>query len=106
MTTSHMPEGAGPVALEVEDSRWQAGISAVQGVTDHATARDRGAGWKAIYKQAATLQAQAALAGVRVDPVEDDHGTLIWIVSKWSLTRQCETLGEVRELLARMGVAL
>ena len=58
------------------------------------------------YKQAATLQAQAALAGVRVDPVDDDHGTLVWIVSKWSLTRQCKTLGEVRELLARMGAAL
>lgn len=106
MTTSHMPEGAGPVALEVDDSRWQAGISVVQGAMDLAPALNRGAGWRAIYKQAATLQAQAALAGVRVDPVEDDRGTVIWIVSKWSLTRKCETLDEVRELLARMGVAL
>lgn len=56
------------------------------------------------YKEAATLQAKAALAGVRVDPIEADDGELVWCVSRWALTRQCESLDEVRELLARMGV--
>ena len=56
------------------------------------------------YKEAAALQAKAALLGVRVDPIEAADGGLIWIVSRWALTRQCDTLDEVRELLARMGV--
>lgn len=55
-------------------------------------------------KDAANLRALAALAGVRVDPINDDHGAPVWIVSRWSLTRQCNTLGEVRALLQRMGV--
>lgn len=56
------------------------------------------------YKLAATLQATAALAGVRVDPIETDDAGVVWIVSKWALTRECETLDEVRKLLARMGI--
>ena len=48
------------------------------------------------------LQAVAVRAGVRVDPIEADDGSPGWIVSCWSLTRQCSTLAEVRVLLARM----
>lgn len=100
--------GAAPglAAPEHDEARRHEGTRVVRLRSDPTAAPNRRATWKAIYKQGATLQAQAALAGVRVDPIEDDHGTVIWIVSKWSLTRHCETLGEVRELLARMGVAL
>lgn len=55
-------------------------------------------------KDAANVQALAAMAGVRVDPINDDHGATVWIVSRWSLRRQCNTLGEVCALLQRMGV--
>lgn len=55
-------------------------------------------------KQLATLQAVAALAGVRVDPIEGDDGRTVYIVSRWALTKQCNTLDELRDLLARMGV--
>lgn len=55
-------------------------------------------------KQAATVQAKAALAGVRVDPIEGDNGRLVWIVTRWALTRECNTLDEVRAFLSRMGI--
>lgn len=55
-------------------------------------------------KRAAKLQAAAALAGVRVDPIEADDGRLAWIVTRWALTRQCETLDELAEFLQRMGI--
>jgi hypothetical protein len=58
-------------------------------------------------KRLATLQAVAALQrGIRVDPIESDGGRRAYIVSRWSLTRQCDTLDEVGALLRRMGVAL
>lgn len=59
---------------------------------------------RAVDKLAATLQAKAALAGVRVDPIEGDNGRLVWIVSKGIYSRECETLDEVRAFLARMGI--
>jgi len=55
-------------------------------------------------KRIATLQAVAAIAGVRVDPVEGDDGRTVWFVSRWSLTKQCNTLAELSELLRRMGI--
>jgi hypothetical protein len=55
-------------------------------------------------KELTTVQAKAALAGTRVDPIEADDGATVFIVSRWALTRQCNTLLEVRELLARMGI--
>jgi hypothetical protein len=58
----------------------------------------------AAYKLAATVQAKAALAGVRVESIEADDGALVWFVSRWSLTRQCDSLDDVRALLARMGI--
>ena len=59
----------------------------------------------AIDKQASTMQAVAALAGVRVDPIEGDDGRTVYIVSRWALTKQCNTLDELRVLLQRMGIA-
>lgn len=59
-----------------------------------------------LSKAEASVIAPAALAGVSVTPIEADNGRRIYIVSRWSLTRQCETLDEVRALLTRMGVTL
>jgi hypothetical protein len=59
----------------------------------------------AIAKAFATLQAQAALVGVQVERIEADGGGQAFIVSRWNLTRQCDTIDDVRELLRRMGVA-
>ena len=56
-------------------------------------------------KQLATLQAIAALAGVRVDPIEDDEGHTVYVITRWSLTAQRNTLDDVREFLQRMGIA-
>lgn len=55
-------------------------------------------------KDEATVQAVAARAGVRVDAIPADDGGRVFIVSRWSLCRQCDTLDEVRELLLRMGI--
>ena len=54
-------------------------------------------------KTAAGLQARAALAGIRLDPVEGDDGRIVWILTKWSYTRQCSSLEEARGLLQHMG---
>lgn len=64
------------------------------------------AGQQPERKRLATLQAVAALRGVRVDPLESDAGRTVYIVSLQSLTRQCDTLDEVHALLKRMGVAV
>jgi len=45
------------------------------------------------------------MAGVQVDPIGSDDGRQVFIVSRWNLTRQCDSLDELRELLQRMGVA-
>jgi hypothetical protein len=58
----------------------------------------------AIDKPVATLQAVAALAEVRVDPIEGDDGKTVYIVSRWALTKQCNTVDELRDLLRRMGI--
>ena len=55
-------------------------------------------------KAAAGLQARAALAGIRLDPVESDEGRTVWIVTRWAFTKQCSSLEEARDLLERMGV--
>ena len=57
-------------------------------------------------KAVANVQAKAALAGFSVEPIEADDGGQVFVVSRWNLTRQCNTLDDVRELLRRMGVAL
>jgi len=58
-----------------------------------------------VDKQVSTMQAVAALAGVRVDPIDGDDGHTVYVVSRWALTKQCNTLDELRGLLRRMGIA-
>ena len=65
-----------------------------------------GAACKASSKATATLQAQAAIAGIRVGTVEDSRGRVIWLVTESTFTRQCATLDEVQGLLLRAGVRL
>lgn len=43
-------------------------------------------------KTLATLRARAALAGVTLYAIENDHGKTVYIVSKWALTRQLDSL--------------
>lgn len=56
-------------------------------------------------KEFRTLQAHAALAEIRVDPIDSDNGRRVYIVTRWALTKQCDSLDELRALLKRMGVA-
>jgi hypothetical protein len=101
----HQHEGAiqapGPFAPErpeKDDARelgGGAGIE-VQGTADSPDYR----------KTVATLQAQAAISGFSVEPIEADDGRHGFIVARWNLSRQCDTADEVRELLRRMGAAL
>jgi hypothetical protein len=69
------------------------------------SAADLGASDLARSKERATVIAEAALAGVVVTPIEDDRGRLVYLVMRWSMVRECESLGEVRALLQRMGAA-
>ena len=55
-------------------------------------------------KYEATVQAQAALAGVRVIPVEGADGRRAYLVGRWSLTRPCDTLEDVTAFLQKMGI--
>lgn len=55
-------------------------------------------------KTEANVQAAAALRGVAVTPIDDDRGRRVFIVSQWSLCKQCDSLDEVRALLRRMGI--
>lgn len=59
-----------------------------------------------LTKEEANVIAPAALAGVRVSPIEDDRGARVYVVSRWSLTKACNTLHDVRELLVHMGIDL
>ena len=54
-------------------------------------------------KQIATLRARAALAGVVLHALEDDHGVLLFVATKWALTRQMGSVDEVEEFLQRIG---
>ena len=53
-------------------------------------------------KQLATVRAQCALAGVTLHPLENDHGKTVYIVSRWALTRELESLEAVSAWLARV----
>jgi hypothetical protein len=57
-----------------------------------------------LTKDEANIIAPAALAGVAVTPIDDDRGRRVYIVSRWSMAKQCDTLDDVRELLGRMGI--
>lgn len=55
-------------------------------------------------KAEATWRAKAALRGIAVHRSEADDGRRIWIVTKWSLTRRCDSFDELVAMLTRMGV--
>ena len=57
-----------------------------------------------LTKPEANVIAPAALAGVTVTPTEDDTGKRVYCVSRWSLTKQRDSLAEVVALLSRMGI--
>lgn len=56
-------------------------------------------------KAFATLQAQAALMGFRLDRIETDAGAQAFIVTRWALTKELATLDAVRDFLQQVGVA-
>ena len=51
------------------------------------------------HKQLATLRASAALAGIAMNAIEDDYGSIVFIVSRWAMTRQIDTLEAVADWL-------
>lgn len=56
-------------------------------------------------KTVSTLKARAALCGVVLHFLDDDHGRALFVASKWSLTRQLHNVAEVDEFLRRIGGA-
>jgi hypothetical protein len=50
-------------------------------------------------KLLATLRARAALAGVTLYAIDDDRGKPVFIVSRWELTRQLDSLDAVEAWL-------
>lgn len=55
-----------------------------------------------IQKKLATLRARAALAGVSLHTIENDHGETVYIVSKWNLTRELADLDALETWLNRV----
>lgn len=53
-------------------------------------------------KRFATLQAHAALAGVVLHQLDGDFGRPVYIATRWALTRQFDSLGEVALWLERV----
>jgi hypothetical protein len=53
-------------------------------------------------KDFAALQAYAALNSVMLHKLDDDRGQTIFIVSRWSMTREMRTLEEVATWLDRV----
>ena len=53
-------------------------------------------------KQLATLQARCALAEVTLHQLENDHGSTVFIVSRWALTRELQDLDAVASWLDRV----
>ena len=54
---------------------------------------------KPFHKQLATLRARAALAGIAMNAIEDDSGSIVYIVSRWEMTRQIDNLEAVADWL-------
>ncbi|OWQ83591.1 hypothetical protein CDN99_26025 [Roseateles aquatilis] len=54
-------------------------------------------------KAFATLQASAALRGFRLDRVEADAAGEAYVITRWALTKQLQTLDDVRAFLAQIG---
>ena len=67
-------------------------------------AENEAPGLPAVAKRASTLRALAALAGIRVDPIESDDGRRAYCVTRWNLTRQCNSIDELTEFLRQMGI--
>lgn len=51
----------------------------------------------------ATLQARAALIGATLTRMENDAGRVVYVISKWSLTRELQDLDAVEAWLDRVG---
>lgn len=49
-----------------------------------------------------TLRARAALAGVQLYEIDDDHGKTVYIVSRWALTLQLDCLDDAEKWLDRV----
>lgn len=56
-------------------------------------------------KTIARLKAECALAGATLYVTDDDRGAPLFVVSRWSLTRQMSSVAEVEDFLLRMGRA-
>lgn len=55
-----------------------------------------------IDKREATARARAALAGVTMARIENDAGRMVYIVSRWAMTRELEDLDAVEAWLDRV----
>jgi hypothetical protein len=53
-------------------------------------------------KRFATLQARAALAGVALAAIEDDAGRPAYVMTRWALTRQLDSLDAVERWLDQL----
>jgi len=53
-------------------------------------------------KRLATLTARAALAGVILHAIENDHGKTVYIVTRWAMTRELAALDAVENWLVRV----
>ena len=53
-------------------------------------------------KEFATVQARCALAEVTLHKLENDHGSVVYIVSRWALTRELADLDAVASWLDRV----
>lgn len=53
-------------------------------------------------KRFANAQARAALRGATLHRIEDDRGGEVFVLTKWNLTRELQTLEQVIHLLDRM----
>lgn len=54
---------------------------------------------RAEAKRLSTLTARAALCGVTLHATTDDTGRRVFIVSRWALTRQLDTLDDLEAWL-------
>lgn len=52
--------------------------------------------------QVSTLRAKCALAGIVMHVSEDDRGQLLYIVSKWALTKAFSDLSELEAWICRV----
>lgn len=53
-------------------------------------------------KKLDTLRARCALAGIALHVSQDDRGHVMFIASRWALTRSFETMAEVDAWLVRV----